>query len=103
MTHAGPAHALEPPAGHAPARHTPGARSMLCALAVAACLAAQAVPAAATESGPVVSRGVTIPAFYQPPATLPAADGAIVRSEPLRLALSLPGLGGRRSPAPRPA
>lgn len=98
MTHAGPAHALEPPAAHTPARHTPGARSMLCALAVAACLAAQAVPAAAMESGPVVSRGVTIPAFYQPPATLPAADGAIVRSEPLRLALSLPGLGGRRLP-----
>jgi dienelactone hydrolase len=38
------------------------------------------------------SRGITIPAFYTPPATLPAADGALVRTEPLRLALSLPGI-----------
>ncbi|MDI1458089.1 lipase family protein [Streptomyces sp. ATE26] len=65
------------------------------ALAVAACLGAQAaaaLPAAASDT--VVSRGVTIPAFYDPPATLPAADGALVRSEHLPLALSLPGLDG---------
>ncbi|MFF8953548.1 lipase family protein [Streptomyces sp. NPDC014940] len=65
------------------------------ALAVAACLGAQAaaaLPAAASDA--VVSRGVTIPAFYDPPATLPAADGALVRSEHLPLALSLPGLDG---------
>ncbi|HWS36445.1 MAG TPA: lipase family protein [Actinoplanes sp.] len=37
---------------------------------------------------------VTIPAFYTPPATLPAADGALIRTEPLPLALSLPGVGG---------
>ncbi|MEU4693924.1 lipase family protein [Actinoplanes sp. NPDC023714] len=37
---------------------------------------------------------VTIPAFYTPPATLPAADGTLVRTEPLRLALSLPGITG---------
>ncbi|WP_328475354.1 lipase family protein [Actinoplanes sp. NBC_00393] len=42
----------------------------------------------------VTSRGVTIPAFYTPPATLPGADGALIRTEPLPLALSLPGITG---------
>ncbi|GAB2755516.1 lipase family protein [Streptomyces bullii] len=67
-------------------------RLLAAAVTVAACLGAQAVPAAAAE--PVVSRGVTIPAFYTPPATLPAQNGALVRSEPLPLALSLPGIDG---------
>lgn len=64
-------------------------------ITAAACLGAQAIPAAAA-TGPdtVVSRGVTIPAFYRPPAELPAANGALIRSEPLPLALSLPGLHG---------
>jgi hypothetical protein len=58
-----------------------------------------ALPAmAAHAAAPVVSRGVTIPAFYTPPAALPAADGALVRTEPLPLALSLPGLDGRTLP-----
>ncbi|WP_043667035.1 lipase family protein [Streptomyces xylophagus] len=68
------------------------------AVTAAACLGAQAlVVTTATVAGAsdeVVSRGVTIPAFYNPPTTLPAADGALVRSEPLPLALSLPGLDG---------
>jgi Secretory lipase len=65
------------------------------AVTAAVCLGAQAVPAAAaTGTGPVVSRGVTIPVFYDPPANLPAADGALIRSEPLPLALSLPAVGG---------
>ncbi|NEY33688.1 prolyl oligopeptidase family serine peptidase [Streptomyces sp. PRKS01-65] len=70
------------------------ARRRLLAAAVTAALAlgAQAVPAAGTAAAEV-SRG-TVPAFYTPPAALPEADGALVRSEPLRLALSLPGLGG---------
>ncbi|MFV0137785.1 lipase family protein [Streptomyces sp. HMX87] len=73
------------------------ARPRLLAASIAAALAlgAQAVPAAATTgSATEVSRGVTIPAFYTPPADLPEKDGALVRSEPLRLALSLPGLDG---------
>ncbi|MBT2415084.1 alpha/beta fold hydrolase [Streptomyces sp. ISL-12] len=73
------------------------ARPNLLATAIAAALAlgAQAVPAAAAGgSAAVVSRGVEIPAFYTPPSTLPEADGALVRSEPLKLALSLPSLGG---------
>ncbi|MDL5205710.1 lipase family protein [Streptomyces sp. ALI-76-A] len=71
------------------------ARLLATAVAAAACLGATAVPATATtDTDPVVSRGVTIPTFYNPPATLPAADGALVRSEPLPLALSLPGVGG---------
>ncbi|MET3421523.1 dienelactone hydrolase [Actinoplanes tereljensis] len=45
-------------------------------------------PAAAA----VTSRGVTIPDFYTPPAALPAANGSLVRAEPLALALSLPGI-----------
>lgn len=70
-------------------------RLLAAAVTAAVCLGAQAVPAAAvTGTDPVVSRGVTIPAFYNPPASLPAADGALIRSEPLTLALSLPGIGG---------
>ncbi|MEU1127906.1 lipase family protein [Streptomyces sp. NPDC005899] len=69
------------------------------ATAAAACLGAYAVPAsAAPGSAPVVSRGVTIPAFYTPPAELPPADGTLVRTEPLPLGLSLPGLDGRPLP-----
>ncbi|MFF5185980.1 lipase family protein [Streptomyces sp. NPDC000345] len=70
-------------------------RLLATAVTVAACLGTTAVPAtAATDTDAVVSRGVTIPAFYNPPATLPAADGTLVRTEPLPLALSLPGVDG---------
>ncbi|GAA3494771.1 alpha/beta fold hydrolase [Streptomyces prasinosporus] len=65
-------------------------------VATTACVCAAAPPAAASD--PVVSRGVTIPAFYTPPAELPSANGALIRHEPLRLGLSLPGLGGRPLP-----
>jgi dienelactone hydrolase len=68
------------------------------AAAAATCLAGFAAPAAADASTPVVSRGVTIPVFYNPPATLPAANGALVRTEPLPLGLSIPGLDGRPMP-----
>jgi hypothetical protein len=64
------------------------------ALAAAVCLGTNAVPASAAGSPQEISRGVTIPVFYNPPAQLPAANGAIVRTEPLPLALSLPGLTG---------
>ncbi|MET7567522.1 lipase family protein [Streptomyces sp. NPDC005492] len=73
-------------------------RILAAAVTAAACIGTQALAitaaGAATASDEVVSRGVTIPAFYNPPTTLPAADGALVRSEPLPLALSLPGLDG---------
>ncbi|MFG2958185.1 alpha/beta fold hydrolase [Streptomyces sp. NPDC048291] len=72
-------------------------RRVLLAAAVtaAACLGTQTLTStAATASDEVVSRGVTIPAFYNPPAELPTADGTLIRSEPLALALSLPGLDG---------
>ncbi|WP_314175563.1 lipase family protein [Streptomyces winkii] len=73
----------------------PGRRLPAVVLAALACVAAQAVPAAsATASQRTVSRGVEIPAFYDPPAQLPGADGALVRSEPLPLGLSLPGPDG---------
>lgn len=63
------------------------------ALAAVALLGVQA--ATATAAGPaVVSRGVEIPDFYTPPASLPAANGALIRTEPLPLALSLPSIGG---------
>lgn len=45
-----------------------------------------------------MSRGVTIPAFYTPPAELPPGNVKLIRHEPLRLGLSLPGLNGRRLP-----
>ncbi|MFI6931935.1 lipase family protein [Streptomyces sp. NPDC050287] len=71
------------------------ARIVAAAVTAAACLGATAVPAAATtDTDAVISRGVTIPTFYNPPATLPTADGALVRSEPLPLALTLPGVHG---------
>ncbi|MCU7722235.1 triacylglycerol lipase [Actinoplanes sp. KI2] len=57
-------------------------------LAAAVAVGFAPLPAHAT----VTSRGITIPAFYTPPATLPAADGALIRSEALPLALSLPGI-----------
>ncbi|MDQ1037624.1 hypothetical protein QFZ75_004040 [Streptomyces sp. V3I8] len=74
-----------------PARH----RLLAAAVTAVACLTAQALTAtAATAADEVVSRGVTIPAFYNPPTALPAANGTLVRSEPLPLALSLPSLHG---------
>ncbi|GHC40907.1 MULTISPECIES: lipase family protein [Streptomyces rochei group] len=75
----------------------PRPRTLAAAVTVALCLGAQAVPAVAADAPATateVSRGIEIPAFYTPPATLPEADGALVRSEPLPLALSLPSLGG---------
>jgi len=67
------------------------------ALAAVVGLGLAALPAAAA-SADTVSRGITIPAFYSPPAQLPAENGALVRTEPLPLALSLPGLDGRPLP-----
>lgn len=40
-----------------------------------ACVSVPQADAAGTDTEPVVSRGVTIPAFYTPPAQLPAANG----------------------------
>ncbi|KOG42451.1 alpha/beta fold hydrolase [Streptomyces resistomycificus] len=71
------------------------ARITAAAVTAAACLGASALPAAATPSDDaVISRGVTIPTFYSPPSALPQANGALVRTEPLPLALSLPGVDG---------
>ncbi|GAA2542801.1 MULTISPECIES: lipase family protein [Streptomyces] len=61
-----------------------------------ACVCTAAPPAAASE--PVASRGVAVPAFYTPPSDLPSANGALIRHEPLRLGLRLPGLDGRPLP-----
>ncbi|MDW8808280.1 lipase family protein [Streptomyces scabiei] len=65
---------------------------------VCVCVGASTADAGATETEPVVSRGVSIPAFYTPPRQLPAANGALIRHEPLSLGLSLPGLDGRPLP-----
>ncbi|WP_415923711.1 lipase family protein [Streptomyces scabiei] len=62
------------------------------------CISTTTADATAAETEPVVSRGVGIPAFYTPPAQLPAANGALIRQEPLPLGLSLPGLDGRPLP-----
>ncbi|PTM89946.1 lipase family protein [Streptomyces sp. VMFN-G11Ma] len=71
------------------------ARLLAVAVTTAACLGSTALPAVAEpQTDAVVSRGVTIPEFYNPPAALPSANGALVRSEPLPLALSLPGVHG---------
>ncbi|WP_425582757.1 lipase family protein [Streptomyces thermolineatus] len=80
-----------------------GAKRPLAAAATAAALvAACAVPASAATGAEAaestVSRGVTVPAFYNPPAELPSANGALIRTEPLPLGLSLPGLDGKPLP-----
>ncbi|MQY13424.1 putative inactive lipase [Streptomyces sp. RB5] len=62
-------------------------RSLAAVLVTAFCVLAQALTA-----GPAAA--VEVPAFYTPPASLPAANGALVRTEPLPLAVSLPGLPG---------
>ncbi|MFD8431078.1 lipase family protein [Streptomyces coelicoflavus] len=72
---------------------------LVAAIAAALALGAQAVPAvaadgAATDPAPTTSRGIEIPTFYTPPSELPGADGTVIRSEPLPLALSLPGIDG---------
>ena len=82
------------PSAHPGAAASKRGRLLTTALAAVACLSVQAIPAAAAGADEVVSRGVTIPAFYTPPASLPAANGALIRTEPLPLALSLPGLDG---------
>ena len=86
-----------------PARMPARKRSPLAAaLTATACLGAQCLALTtatpATASDEVVSRGVTIPEFYNPPTTLPTSDGTLIRSEPLPLALSLPGLDGSTLP-----
>ncbi|WP_329239903.1 lipase family protein [Actinoallomurus sp. NBC_01490] len=88
------------PEGSAAARRRPGGkRASAVIAAVAACVGLAAASASAAVVSPdEVSRGVTIPAFYDPPATLPSANGALVRTEPLPLGLSLPGLDGRPLP-----
>lgn len=76
-----------------------GMRAVAVAVTAAACVAAYAAPASATDGAQsVMSRGVTIPDFYNPPAELPAANGTVIRHEPLPLGLSLPGLDGRPMP-----
>ncbi|GAA2336419.1 alpha/beta fold hydrolase [Saccharopolyspora halophila] len=55
---------------------------------------ASAPAAAETPSSP----GMVNPDFYDPPAELPRTDGALVRTEPLPLAVSLPSIGGKRLP-----
>ncbi|MFI8949919.1 lipase family protein [Streptomyces sp. NPDC053750] len=76
----------------------PRTRMLAAAITAALALGAQAAPAAPAAAAPDttsdVSRGVEIPAFYSPPSELPDADGTLIRTEPLPLALSLPGLDG---------
>lgn len=67
-------------------------------LATVVCVGATTADATTTDTASVVSRGVSIPAFYTPPAQLPTANGALIRHEPLPLGLSLPGLDGRPLP-----
>jgi dienelactone hydrolase len=68
-------------------------RTRLSVALITASLLSPALTALPAQAA-VVSRGITIPDFYTPPATLPAADGALIRTEPLPLALSLPGVNG---------
>lgn len=68
-------------------------RALIALLAVAVCPLASAAPAAAAPGE--VSRGVPIPAFYDPPAALPAANGTVIRHEPLPMAMAWAGTATR--------
>ncbi|MGC4803734.1 lipase family protein [Micromonospora sp. DT233] len=99
MSRSDPRPCSTPPTVSPAGRRAPaGTRLLAVAAAAAAVLAGSGVPAAADLSTQVVSRGVTIPAFYDPPATLPAANGTLIRTEPMPLGLSIPGLAGRPMP-----
>ncbi|MFD4029835.1 lipase family protein [Streptomyces sp. NPDC058637] len=88
-----------PPAARAGRREAPtGLRLLAGVVAGAVCVGLSAVPASAAGTEPVVSRGVTIPTFYNPPSELPPTNGALIRTEPLPLGLSIPGLNGRPMP-----
>jgi dienelactone hydrolase len=73
-------------------------RPRLLAVAVVAAtlgLGVQALPVTAASAPTLaVSRGISIPAFYHPPTVLPRTAGRLVRTEPLPLAPTLPGLTG---------
>ncbi|MER5477616.1 lipase family protein [Streptomyces sp. NPDC002734] len=76
-------------------RRAPARRLLAASLVALACVGAQtgvaqAVPAAPSETAAAQAASD----FYTPPATLPAQNGALVRTEPLPLAISLPTLGG---------
>lgn len=63
---------------------------------LAGSLSMLATPAqAATADGDTVVRGTTIPAFYNPPASLPAKNGTLIRSEAMSVALTLPTPSGK--------
>ncbi|MER6239857.1 lipase family protein [Streptomyces clavifer] len=87
------------PAARADRRGTPaGLRLLAGVVAGTVCAGLSALPASAAGTEPVVSRGVTIPSFYNPPSELPASNGALIRTEALPLGLSIPGLDGRPMP-----
>ncbi|MFC7343069.1 lipase family protein [Saccharopolyspora griseoalba] len=82
--------------------HPPSAarrRARVLVTATALSLALAGVPAApASAAEPPTGPGPVSAGFYDPPAELPEADGALVRTEPLPLALSLPSIGGKQLP-----
>ncbi|MGW0931674.1 lipase family protein [Streptomyces sp. NPDC002644] len=84
------------PAAAAPGRR-PARRLLAAALVALACVGAQTAVAQAAPAAPAASSASAAEAasdFYTPPASLPGRNGAVVRSEPLPLAISLPTLGG---------
>ncbi|MDT0473674.1 lipase family protein [Streptomyces sp. DSM 41014] len=88
---------LPAPAGATPRGNRTRRRLLAGVIAGTVCAGLSAVPASAAPE-PVVSRGVTIPAFYTPPTELPSANGTLIRTEALPLGLSIPGLDGRSMP-----
>ncbi|SNR89231.1 Secretory lipase [Haloechinothrix alba] len=78
-----------------PARGRLRVRGLIAASAAALLLAGiQATPASADAPSPEAESSN----FYDPPAKLPEADGALVRTERLPLAASLPSIDGQRFP-----
>ncbi|MET1038586.1 MAG: lipase family protein [Aeromicrobium sp.] len=76
-------------------RRRPILRGTAVLVTVVACGTVSVTVAGSTATGAEkAASAITVPSFYDPPADLPSANGAIVRSEPLKLGLRLPGLNG---------
>ncbi|RKN07917.1 lipase family protein [Streptomyces radicis] len=66
----------------------------LMATAVGLGTALALLPASGTATATATAAPSTVPEFYDPPAQLPDADGALIRTEPLTLGVRLPGPEG---------
>ncbi|RZF05112.1 triacylglycerol lipase [Streptomyces sp. SCA2-2] len=90
-------HTNRPVAEARPVRRRAGGttgRLLLAAAVVASAGLALPATSAAADAKGAAAQPAGSGSFYDPPAGLPAPDGELIRTEPMRLGLSLPGLNG---------